>query len=116
MKKLLLVVLAWSMLAGESRAEGPPASGEGPGLVTLAVKQTRDVSYRLAGLAIGLQLVQGMSQEQIERVLGCPDDFALAAPCVQHIYSKLKLVVDYREVQSAAGVFYMEVARVHSIP
>ena len=81
MRKLLLVVLAWMVLAGASGAQDGLRAGDfpaavvppEPGIVTLAIQKTRMFAYRLAGRMLGSPARNGMTEEEVEQILGMPD-------------------------------------------
>ena len=120
MKKLLLVVLAWMVLAGASRAQDGRIAGDGPaevmvpepGMVTLAVRNAHAAAYRLAGQLLGNFITDGMSRQQVRRILGKPDVEDLAIDT----YKNLGIHACYGSVRNAAGDRRLNVVLVHFLP
>jgi len=106
MKKLLLVVLAWMVLAGASRAQEGRAGDwpaevvvPEPGMVTLAVRNAHAVAYRLAGRVLRSLITDDMNREKVARILGEPDQVGAGLS----IYKKLGIIVCYDSARNAAG-------------
>ena len=127
MKKIMLAIVTVTLLAGAGRAETvagqdvnvpvlvfvlpPPllvhdaAQTVGPGTVTRVVYDAQRIICRLKGRMLGSLIQNGMTLEQVERIVGC-------SPSVCNFdvvyFDGLGLRVSFRLKTSAVGARFLE--------
>src|ERR1700722_11525959 len=109
MAKFLLVVLTAALLSGEAHAEGvaggvPPEPE--PGALTLAVKKTRRLAYRLAGRVLGTVVAEKMDRSVL-RILGRPSSGSGDPRSYFMQYVDLGISVELGRSLNAAGNYVL---------
>ena len=105
MKKLLLVMLTWMVLAGVSRAEDVPTGtmDAGPGVVTLVAQHVQKAKRWLAGRVLACFIEKGMDLEQVRQIIGNHAIPSGSPGRLRFYYPDLRITVSFATDYNAAG-------------
>ena len=115
MKKLLLVVLTWMVLAGESRAEDAPAGtmDAESGMITRTVERVCRIGFRIRGWMLASVIQEGMTDEQVCNIIGVEPGISTGGRAgYTSFYLVSGISVSYRLERTAAGIRFYRVSKV----